>query len=503
MITNNHQINEPIKITINGAPMTVEKGTKLKDLLKQIEPVDLSEEKFLVVSSKKEKKFVEGYTLKTSLGRMMVDLNEDFELKKINLAWTSADVVVFGPISSEANASKSLISKEVKRNTNDIFLLHGESESYLGFSLTNHMDTSLVQEGDENDTVGKVLAGATLLKKFGKNDFITDLEVRYETKSAIEKVDLNSTLVDGMDLYSHVLIELEKSSPISTETFLTYVNNNGGVLEIEDATNAYVRSENPIPFEIPVENNRTPRRVGYVFVRNSGTRAKSIYFYRSNFMRQVRLNCIGKITNGLDLIKVTKPGERLLIRTNPTRVFVVGMSQLKAGDLLSEYGITQERSGDMADNSIVVSQSPSITMEIGDKITTFGIPPEDLIHIRFYEDEAPLSTNYLKNVSGFYRNYPIGKLNIVATSESIVMLDTYGKKEAIVHENVPETGDVGLLGITNMSRPWYGMIGVRLTPDDQYGPTGELLQSTNIIGKIQKGFDKLNSLKSELYFTEV
>ena len=502
MNTESKRSDEQIRITINGKTETIKKGTILKNFLKQIEPVDPSEKEYLIVSSKKEKKFVEGYLLNTNLGRILVDFKEDLGLKNVKLAWKTTDVVVFGPISYEAHVGKSIVSKEVERNVNDIFLLYGASESYLGFSISNHKDSSLVPEDQNSDVIGKVTAGASLLKKFGKDDFIKDVEVKYETKSSIEKLRLNSKLIDGMEISSHVDIELEKSSPLSVESFLTFMDSCDNILTIEDATNAYIRTENPIPFSIPEENNKLPRKKGSVFVRNRGFRRNSIYFYRSDFMRQVHLNNIGKVTNGLDIIKVARNGEKILIRTNPKRVFVIGMTQSEAHDELNELGITQERSGDTSDDSIVVSQSPSITMGIDDKLTTIGIPKDDLIHIKFCENEAPLSTNYLKNVSEFYKNYPIGKLDIVAASESLIMLDTDYRREAIAHENVPERGEAGYLGITNMSRSWYGMIGIRLMPDEEYGPTGELLQSTNIVGKVVKGFEKLGELKSALYFTE-
>ena len=368
-ITKNQDKKELIKITINGAATNVEKGTSLSDLLKQIEPVDPSEKKYLVVSSKKAKNFVEGYTLNTNLGRILVDLDKDldnFKIEDVKLSWTTADKVVFGPISLEGYDEKSLVSKEVKRNANDIFLLHGESESYLGFSITNHKDTSLIPEGAENDTIGKVTAGATLLRKFGKDDFIKDVEVKYETKSSIEKLKLDTTLMEGMELYSHVNIELDRLSPDSVEAFLTYMDGCDSILTIEDTTNAYVRIENPLPFKIPIENNRPQRKSGYVFVRNSGFRKNSIYIYRSDFMRLVHQNNIGKITNGLDLIKVARTGENVLIRTDPQRIFVVGMTQSKAQEVLGELGITQERSGDIEADSVIVSQSPSITMGITD-----------------------------------------------------------------------------------------------------------------------------------------
>jgi len=74
------------------------------------------------------------------------------------------------------------------------------------------------------------------------------------------------------------------------------------------------------------------------------------------------------------------------------------------------------------------------------------------------------------------------------------------KSEAkgIIPENTP-TGCVkaGELGVTNMSRHHVGLIGVRLEDNDEFGPTGEPFNATNIIGRITKGLKMLKNLKKE------
>jgi UPF0288 family protein (methanogenesis marker protein 3) len=42
----------------------------------------------------------------------------------------------------------------------------------------------------------------------------------------------------------------------------------------------------------------------------------------------------------------------------------------------------------------------------------------------------------------------------------------------------------GDVGVTNMSRPNKGLIGIRLDTSDEFGPTGEERYGTNIAGRI-------------------
>jgi len=42
----------------------------------------------------------------------------------------------------------------------------------------------------------------------------------------------------------------------------------------------------------------------------------------------------------------------------------------------------------------------------------------------------------------------------------------------------------GDLGVTNMSRPNRGLIGIRLQESDEFGPTGEERYGTNLAGKV-------------------
>jgi len=69
-------------------------------------------------------------------------------------------------------------------------------------------------------------------------------------------------------------------------------------------------------------------------------------------------------------------------------------------------------------------------------------------------------------------------------------------------ENVSARGD---LGVTNMSRPNRGLIGIRLEESEEFGPTGEERYGTNIVGKLVSDLERLMDEVKDgdiLYFRE-
>jgi UPF0288 family protein (methanogenesis marker protein 3) len=46
-----------------------------------------------------------------------------------------------------------------------------------------------------------------------------------------------------------------------------------------------------------------------------------------------------------------------------------------------------------------------------------------------------------------------------------------------------------------MSRRQIGVIGVRFENNDEFGPTGEPFQGTNIVGKVVEGIENLEKFK--------
>ncbi len=94
---------------------------------------------------------------------------------------------------------------------------------------------------------------------------------------------------------------------------------------------------------------------------------------------------------------------------------------------------------------------------------------------------------------------PVGSLNVMFAFPGMkVMMFKGNPKESkgLIPENNPERCvKAGEIGITNMSRRQIGVVGVRFEDNDEFGPTGEPFQGTNIIGKVVKGIENLEKFK--------
>jgi putative methanogenesis marker protein 3 len=481
-----------LNVVINGSVRAVEEGTKIGEIVKEAVPPEWD---YLIVKRGRGRRISEGCVLNTSKGKIVSDLEVGLEEERVEVAWTNADMIAFGPAFLNSDRFKGVPFSRKSLKRGDIFILQGE-ESYLCIALSGCVDRF--------DVIGRVNAGFSVLKRLVRGDMIKSVEYKYREKGGMERLSLDSKIRGGMEIFSHIDVDLARDAPSSAESFLFYLKNSNGILTVSERTNAYIRMENPIiTSDIPVENNRSLRRRGDVFIRNDGVRRNSIYFYKADRMTQPLLNRIGEVTNGMELVEVAKEDERIVAIPHPSQISVIGMEQSDAGDLLAERGILQERTGDKGEDAIIIAQHPSLTMEIADKLKTEGLSQDKVIYIEFFDEKAPLTIDYVRDVSGLYRDRPLGKLRVLSSSSSLVLLEGEGKKRAIVHENIVKRCEAGFIGVTNMSRPWYGTIGIRLDEDDEYGPTGERLESTNIIGRIIKG---LNVLKREmvqtLYFIE-
>ncbi|MDY6865651.1 MAG: methanogenesis marker 3 protein [Halobacteriota archaeon] len=490
-----------IEVTVNGVVTEVNENLTIGEVIRELDPNFTEDVLMGRIRGKKDKTGT--CVFKTSRGRFITDIKDPLAFKDLRVSWITDDMIVFGPIPLKEGIKT--IQRDVKRKDGDIFLLRSDSESYLGIALSDHEESSAVLEGEDTDVIGRIEAGLSVARKLSKEDYIKEINLEYEAKNILEKVSAETPATQGAEILSHVSVDLFNSAPESVEVLFSYLKNSDHKITITDSAKAFIRSECKITKKIPYENNRDFRKKGDLLVRNVGERINSIYFYKSDHMPQPSMNKIGKVTSGLELVEVAKDGDKLLVHTNPNQLFVLGKTQKEAEELLRLRGISQIREGDESDDAIVIKQAPSKTMNINGTLTTEGIAPESLVRIKFFREEAPVTIEHVFEASGLYSNYPIGKFKVMSSSEALILFETEGKKKAIVHENLPEKGGVGLLGMTNMSRQWYGLLGVRFEESEDYGPTGEELGSTNIIGKIVEGMEELKKLEagSTFYFMEV
>lgn len=503
-----------VEVLVDGIRKEVEKGKAVRELLEELElKVD---DKMLIAEKKEEKEIeIEKYDFDTNNGvfTTSIDLEswkasyKEWEGAEVN--WRDSEKVVFGPMKFDVEMKEV---KKVKRKEGDVFLLKSSPDSedtFLCFAISDHDDISLVPKEKESEEgrIGRVNIGFLVLKNIGKGDIIKKISPEYKTEHIIERISLGKPIEEDMTLFSHLSIRFFEKAPLSVEALLFYLKTHEDVFTVDEKTHTYIMAKNPVYFDIKPENNASFRERSSVIVRNEGERRNCIYIYKKNRMPQQSMNKIGKIERGEELLDIAKEGDRIVVQTEPPQAFFVGLTQKKAEERLKMMNIAQERIGDKSDDAIIVSQEPPYTMELYKqrKVKTEGIPYDELIHIQFFEEEAPKTIHYLRNITGLYRNYPIGKLQIMVATDSLVLFKSKGKKEAIMHENLAtDVVEEGLVGVTNMSRPNYGIIGIRLKRSDRYSPTGEPLESTNIVGIVKKGLERVKKIKKGvIWFKDV
>ena len=182
------------------------------------------------------------------------------------------------------------------------------------------------------------------------------------------------------------------------------------------------------------------------------------------------------------------------------------MTQKEAEDYLKSIGVTHERVGVLDDDALIVEQEPKFSIEIikEGKVKTKGINKDDLALIEIYdgEDEAPRSSWYFKKITGLVEK-PIGilKVHFAFPGMKISIFEGDAKEaKGLVPENVPSACiEAGRIGITNMSKKNVGLIGVRFESNDEFGPTAEPFNATNIVGKITTDLKPLENLKEGEY----
>jgi len=224
-----------------------------------------------------------------------------------------------------------------------------------------------------------------------------------------------------------------------------------------------------------------------------------IYVYREDRVSTPSHTVIGNVTKGIQLMDIAGKGDKITVKTVPHRIMTLGLIQREAEELLKSRGIEQIREGSQEDDAIIVTQNPEHTMEIIDQkqVKTMGVPDSKIVYVEIY-DKVPRSSWYFQKITGLLDS-PVGSLDVLFAFPGMkVMMFKGNPKESknLIPENIP-IGCVkaGEIGVTNMSRRQIGVIGVRFENNDEFGPTGEPFQGTNIVGKVVEGIENLEKFK--------
>ncbi len=456
------------------------------------------------------------YWLNTTKGRLRIELVEN-DIQKIwhesvskiegsIVRWASNDGIAFGPFAT--TLSFGLGANEYNRWEVVLGAAGFEAEkTQLIFVKRRH--TAAYGTPENGGVLAHIVGGKNTLDRLGMGDKVQGIEPIVEWEDLTEKLatrDLALPLEDGMEIFTEVRAELIENAPIGAEFFLALTRDE--TFNVDSVSSSYISSDKlltePILFE-----HREPRLEGLVTVRTSGRGLGRIFIYKSDRTSNPGHSAVARVTEGMDMVKLAAPGHLITVRVRPERIMLMGLGIKVAQEQTKERGIETEVEGHTGDDAVVVMQDPETTMEIlkRKKVKLICIPANRLVAIELYYDSAPKTLDYFRHVTGL-KEKPVGPLPVYFVYENTLLfkpnIDAVSYKELLPENKPTGTVSAGSIGVSNQVSKKIGLVGVKLTDDKRYGPSGEKFEATNIIGRVLEP-EKLRDVKEgeTIYVLEV
>jgi putative methanogenesis marker protein 3 len=228
----------------------------------------------------------------------------------------------------------------------------------------------------------------------------------------------------------------------------------------------------------------------------------SVYIYLRDAALTPTHNIAGTVGRGLELASILNEGDKVAVEVLPRRLDLVGGTMAEAEKALVAAGLRITRLGDASGMDLVVDQDPATTLEAysAKEVACTGANPSRVLKVRLFQESAPVTSRYFRRVTGLEMR-KVGKLEVFFTTPKNDILLFKGDEvlsKVLLPEN-PPTSKVGakLIGVTNTIKRFAGMVGVRFTESEEFGPTAEKFDGTNIVGEVAGNIDALKGLKAK------
>jgi putative methanogenesis marker protein 3 len=502
-----------MKIIVNNSERKLKDGATLKDALAG-EPYVKGAAVSILLSTEKTKKASNSFNIVTERGTMSIKLDDskDAEIWRDSsdsvegstLRWITHKLVAFGSFSTKIKGDRK---ERMYRRYDCFFSLGGfdNNTTYMMIAKEDHK----ASYGAGTGRIGRVTKGRHIIDSMREGDTITNISPvisEQSTENIVTTSDMSFKLEEGMEICSHIRIELNKNSPMSSEHVLVASRN--GSMNVSDGTGSFAVFTDNLDVDMETEESAVRTR-GAVTVRCKGEGTGKIYAYRVKRQTIPQHNLAGTVVQGMHLMDTVSSKDIITVETVPKRILSIGMTQTAGEKFLKDAGIKQIRTGDTSDDSMIVMQEPEWTMNVleNGEAETFGIPKEGVYKISLDRKKAPKDCMYFEKVTGLDHK-PIGELTVHFTFKGMPLItfdgDTQRGKSLYPGDEFKscKKGDIGL---TNQARPQRGLVGIRLENSKEFGPTGEEPYGTNICGKFEGDLKKMmEGLKegSRIYITE-
>ncbi|WP_342770344.1 MULTISPECIES: methyl-coenzyme M reductase-associated protein Mmp3 [unclassified Methanoculleus] len=488
-----------MKIDLDGKAVEMPSGSRLGDLLPGRD-VRCSVAVIRPMIAEEGSAEVQEVRFVTTAGDMVVEVADPAVVSRIfvsglaeqlRLHWQDRHAAAFGPFASDVRPAR----EPGRYERGDVILGCGgydPARSYLIFSRMSH--TADYGAPANGGVIGRVVTGRGLLDRIGEGDRVTGVERvlrRADRSHAIVTRDAAFPLEDGMQVVSYVEAEvqgfgkdgIDTRTARSVEHFLLSVKK--GNFPVDRSSSTHIADTHLVPTKVPEEFSG-PRLEGTVTIRTAGKSSGAIYIYTQGVSASPVHTVVGRVVHGIELARFAGKGDLLALRADPEQFDLVGLSLEEAGDAAARRGIALTADSTEGDR-VVVGQTPETTLEVlaGGAVRVATKPADHVISITLDGAAAPRSVTIFREVTGL-KHHAVGKMPLVFIFEDVFLFKPkIGKGVAIIPENTP-TGEVPALtlAMTNDSRRGVGMVGIRMTPNAEFGPTAEPLTGTNVIGKV-------------------
>jgi len=436
----------------------------------------------------------------TSAGDMVVEMVDPATVprlfapglaERLRLHWQDRYAAAFGPFESAVRPART----PGRYERGDVILGCGgydPARSYLIFARMRH--TADYGAPADGGVIGRVVAGRGLLDRIAEGDRVIEVERilrRADRSHAVVTRDAALALEDGMQVVSYVEAEVQgfeagevdTRAARSVEHFLLSVQ--GGRFRVDRSSSTHIADAHLVPAKVPAEFSG-PRLEGTITVRTAGKSSGAVYIYTQGVSASPAHTVVGRVVHGIELVRFAGDGDLLAIRVEPEQFDLVGFTLAEAEAVAGRRGVTLTADAAGGDR-VVVGQTPATTLEVlaAGAVRVATEPADHVISITLDEAAAPRSVTIFREATGL-KHHAVGKMPLVFRFEDVTLFKPkIGKGIGIIPENTPtEEVPAFTLAMTNDSRRGAGMVGIRATPNAEFGPTSEPLTGTNVIGKV-------------------
>jgi len=488
-----------MKVTVNGIEKELRSNATLKDAVAGETYVQGSAVS-VHLSTERIREETDDLELITTKGSMILHLDDSDDariwkgliksIEGIGARWITRNITAFGSF-----PTKIKVSREARMyRTYDCFFSLGGFDNDTTYMMIA-MDEHKWSYGAGTGRIGRVTKGRHIMRELKEGDKIISIRPVVSEKSSenvIVTTDMGYPLEEGMSVETHVLVNLNRSSPMSCEHLLVTFGN--GVISVSDSTGTYVACSDNTDVSLNKEECSV-REEGSVTVRAEGAGTGRVFFFKERRQLLQAHNNAGRVVRGKGILAKAKKDDRITLTTDQKRILTVGMTQAEGERFLRSFGIEQKRTGDTSDDAVIVEQEPEWTVHAiqNKEAETLGVPKDKIFDVVLDRKNEPASVHYFEKVTGLSHK-PIGTMKVHFTFEGVPMVTFEGDEErgkSLYPGNEFKKCRKGDIGITNQSRPHCGMMGIRLEESKQYGPTGEEPYGTNITGSFKGDLKKM------------